>query len=409
MFQDILTNPLFILIFFWVIVFLIGQFFHVERWGIQISPLILMIKTKRANRLIGRIARKYPRAWVAIWSLGVSVSFIVIGFALYFLTNNLVNLIFRSPSASPLVPILPGITITGLTLVYFIFPLFLVVIFHEFSHGVAAQVNNIPVKSSGLFFALIIPGAFVEPDAKKLDESSTRSKLMVYAAGSFSNLGLAVVGLLLINATIFSAVISPFYGPPQGVIFQDTVAGGPLSAYLSPPFVLTGASINGSSTVYSIKSIDDFVSFMDLTNPYTNVTLYTDKGIYIIPLIESPSSPGRGYLGVLLTTAFPYYPPHPWAEWLGAFFPYHLYQVFNWLWIISFSIAMFNLLPIPIFDGDKIVSLVLEKIISKEKVVKIGSRSYSLEKIVLNSLRIFSISILALNLIISFIVYPILF
>ncbi|MEM2109215.1 MAG: site-2 protease family protein [Candidatus Odinarchaeota archaeon] len=406
---DVLTNPFFILLFFWICLFLIGQFFHVEKWGVHISPLLLMFKTRRANRFIARIARKYPRAWITIWSLGAAVSLIVIGFVLYFLTSNLFSLFLKSPAASPLIPIVPGITVTGLTLVYFIIPLFLVIVFHEFSHGVAAHVNNIPVKAAGLFFAIFFPGAFVEPDSRKLNESSAKAKLMVYAAGSFSNLGLAVVGLLLVNTTVFNIVISPFYNSSNGVIFQETVSDSPISAYLTPPFVLTGASINGSAFIYHINSMSDFINFMDLTNPYTNITLYTDKGVYTVPLEENPNNPGKGYLGVILTTAFPYYPPRPWAEWLGPLFPYHLYQVFNWLWVISFSVGIFNLLPIPVFDGDKILSVILDKFIPSERIVKVGGRTVSLRKLILNSLRIFSIALLSLNIILSFIIFPILF
>ncbi|WEU40717.1 MAG: site-2 protease family protein [Candidatus Odinarchaeum yellowstonii] len=406
---DILANPLIILLFFWLILFLISQLFHVERWGVQISPFLLMFKTKRANRFIAKIARRYPRAWVAVWSLGASVSLIVIVFVLYFLTSNLIKLFYRSPEASPLIPIVPGITITGFTLIYIIIPLFLVVLFHEFAHGVAAHVNNIPVRAAGLFLAIFFPGAFVEPDNRRLNESSGKAKLMVYAAGSFSNLGLAVIGLLLINSTVFNIVISPLYSFPSGVIFQETVSGSPISAYIVPPFILTGASINGSSHIYPINSISDFLNFMDLTNPYTNVTLYTDKGVYTIPLDENPGNPGKGYLGVVLTTAFPYYPPKPWAEWLGPLLPYHLYQVFNWLWIISFSVGIFNLLPIPIFDGDKIVAVLLDRFISSEKTVQIRGRRLPIKKILLYVIRVFSILILALNILFSFIIFPVLF
>ncbi len=409
MLNDVLANPFIILLFFWLILFLIGQLFHVERWGIQISPFILMFKTKRANRFMVKLSRKYPRAWLAVWSLGASVSLIMIVFVLYFLTSNLISLFYRSPEASPLIPIVPGITITGLTLVYMIIPLFLVILFHEFSHGIAAQVNNIPVKAAGLFFAILFPGAFVEPDSKKLNESSDKAKLMVYAAGSFSNLGLAVVGLLLINTTVFNIIISPLYSPSSGVIFQETVPGSPISTYITPPFILTGASINGSSYIYSINNISAFLSFMDLTDPYTNITLYTDKGVYTIQLDENPSNPGKGYLGVILTTAFPFYPPKPWAEWLGSFFPYHLYQVFNWLWVISFSVGIFNLLPIPIFDGDKIVTVILNRFIPSEKTVNILGRRLQVKKLILYTLRIFSILILTLNILLSFIIFPVLF
>ncbi|MHA1409489.1 MAG: site-2 protease family protein [Candidatus Odinarchaeia archaeon] len=408
-FTDLLFNPLVMIIFFWIIAFAIGSLFHLEKYGLKIAPLFLFFQTKKANKTISKIARKHPRGWVALWSFGVAMSFVIIVFVMYFLLNNLLGLLFRTEGASPLVPIIPGITITGMTIVYFIFPFFISIIVHEFSHGIAAQAEGIPVKSAGFFIAFLFPGAFVEPDENKLKESSDKTKLRIYAAGAFSNMGLAIIALLLLNMTIFSAVISPLYGPSQGLIFQETVEGGPASNYVTPPFVLTAVSINGSSEVIPINSISDFIEVMSLTDPNTNLTIYTDQGVFIVPLAENPNVPGGGFLGVILTTAFPYFPPKPWAEWVGPIFPYHLYQMINWLWIISFSLTIFNLLPIPFFDGDKITSVILNRYVPDKHKIKLGKKEIRVNRIILNSLRVFSISLLALNIILSFIIFPILF
>jgi membrane-associated protease RseP (regulator of RpoE activity) len=409
MLQDILLNPFIILLFFWLVIFVIGSYFKLERFGLKISPFLIFFQTKRANKAISRLARRNPRAWVALWSFGVAIGFVIMGFTIYFLTSNLIGLIFRTSGASPLIPIIPGITITGLTLVYFIVPFFIAVIVHEFAHGIAAQSENVPVKSSGFFVAFIFLGAYVEADEQKLKKSDFKTQLRMYAAGSFSNIALAIIALLLINATIFSAIIFPFYEPSQGLIFQETVPGAPITNYVSPPFVLTGVSINGSAEITYTNTLTEFVNFMDLTDSNTNLTLYTDKGIFIVPLDPNPNNPTEGFLGVVLTTAFQHYNPRPWAEWLGPIFPYHLYQVFNWLWILSFSLSIFNLLPIPIFDGDRMISLVLFKYISDEKKIKLGNRELRINRIILNILRIFSITILVVNVVISLIIFPILF
>ncbi|MHA1753984.1 MAG: site-2 protease family protein [Candidatus Odinarchaeia archaeon] len=409
MIQDILLNPFILLIFFWIVLFIIGEMFHVEKWGVQISIFFFIFKTKKANRTIGELSQKHPRIWVTLWSLGVAVSLMTIVFVLYFLTNNLIGLLIRPSQAAPLTLIIPGITITGLTLVYFIFPFFITVIAHEFAHGIAANNADIPVKSAGFFLALIFPGAFVEPEEEKLKKASLKDKLRIYSAGSFANLILAIIGLLLITPVIFSAVIYPLYEPSQGVIFQETVPGSPISGYVSPPFVLTGVNINGTTGFIPISSPSDFFNIMRLTNPYTNLTLYTDQGIFTVSLTSNPENPSLGFLGVVVTTMFYYYPPRPWAAWLGPIFPYHLYQVFNWLWIISFSLGIFNLLPIPFFDGEKIVSSILEHYIPDSKKIKLHNREIRVNRIILNTLRVFSTLVLVLNLVVSFIAFPSLF
>ena len=409
MILDILLNPLVVLMFFWVVLYLIGEYFNVQRFGFQISPFFLMFKTKKANNFIYKLSKRHPRAWVAFWSLGVAVTMVTLVFALVFLTQNLIGLVFRSPSASPLMPIVPGITVTGLTIVYFVIPFVLVIVVHEFSHGIAANNASIPVKAAGFFLVLILPGAFVEPDEDKLNKASLSAKLRVYAAGSFANLGLAVIGLLLITPVIFSAVISPFYAPSSGVLFQETVPGSPISGHVKPPFVLTGVVVNNSGVVIPVTSPVDFLKVMNQTNPYTNLTLYTDQGVFTVHLAVNPNSPSKGFLGVVMTSAFWYFPPRPWVSWLSPVLPYHLYQIFNWLWVLSFSIGVFNMLPIPFFDGDKIASLIIGKFIPETSKVRILNREIKTGKIVLYALRVFAVTILGLNILFSFILYPFLF
>ena len=43
------------------------------------------------------------------------------------------------------------------------------------------------------------------------------------------------------------------------------------------------------------------------------------------------------------------------AKFLGGNFPDFLLRELFWLWIIAFSVTLFNMLPLPIFDGDRMV------------------------------------------------------
>src|SRR3989338_644264 len=81
---------------------------------------------------------------------------------------------------------------------HWIISLFIIAIIHEFSHGVIARVYNIKIKSSGFAFLGPIPAAFVEPDEKKMEKSSAKAQLSILAAGSFSNILLALLVILIL-------------------------------------------------------------------------------------------------------------------------------------------------------------------------------------------------------------------
>lgn len=396
-------NPLYevitAILIFWLVIFLLDQLFRLRRFGVEVFPLVVMAKTKRLNHAIGRIARKWPRAWKAIWTLGAGVGYIMMGYVLYFLLINALSFFLAPSQAAPVIPIIPGITITGMTLVYFIFPLMIVMFTHELSHGVAAIAEDIPVKSSGVFVAAVLPGAFVEVDEEKTEKANPKSRLRIYAAGSFSNLGIAVCAFLLIsNFAVFGGLISPFFGPQQGILIQGTVPDSPIYGQVSPPFGLFGASAPAENLTVIIESAQDFIEFMDHISPGDTVILETDVGFINVTTSVNPNNDSRGFVGVQISPTFPYYPPRPWGQWLGKAFPYHLYQILLWTHIIAFSVGIMNLLPIPLFDGDRLLADALDIIVKK--------RSPRAARITLNSIRIFALSLLILNILLTVLSFP---
>lgn len=60
---------------------------------------------------------------------------------------------------------------------------------------------------------------------------------------------------------------------------------------------------------------------------------------------------------------------------------------------------MFNMLPIYAFDGDKLFEEVIRNIVPKENKLKIGKKSYSKRKILINVARIVAISLIVANFI----------
>ncbi len=85
----------------------------------------------------------------------------------------------------------------------------------------------------------------------------------------------------------------------------------------------------------------------------------------LVVLTPSRDDPQKGMLGIL-RAAFPSYQPVVpyYIHWSPEVFMFLL-----WLWMLSFFIGIFNMLPLPILDGGKFIHSIIEKKIS-DKALK---------------------------------------
>ena len=200
----------------------------------------------------------------------------------------------------------------------------IVLIVHEGAHAILARIAKIPLLSSGIVFFGIIPiGAFVEPDERKLVKTEQSRQTRVLVAGPTANM-LTALGLFAVFLVFFFAT----------------------SAYREG--VLIAAS--GLPTGTNIYSIDgqpsesiDFSTFS--LDPDKNVTLETNRGdivrhtdefgklgidFYIVSkdsFYSRYSNPALGFIHVMLGLAL----------------------------ALNFVVGTVNILPIPLFDGYRIV------------------------------------------------------
>ena len=92
--------------------------------------------------------------------------------------------------------------------------------------------------------------------------------------------------------------------------------------------------------------------------PRQNLTFSTDRGDKIITVGTNPST-GNASFGILYSN---YYPC---ILEISPAVTFNLYMFLNWLSLISGSVAIFNMLPLYPFDGEKFVYYSLENIIKK--------------------------------------------
>ena len=120
------------LIVFWVSLFSLYKIFHLKRYGVEFKPYLTVFwKTRKLNNFISMLSRRLSRFWLIFFTVGVFLGVGEFLFAVGFFTDNLFSF-YRGGALQPVVPLIPGITISIESLPYFLFSVVLVFIFHEF-------------------------------------------------------------------------------------------------------------------------------------------------------------------------------------------------------------------------------------------------------------------------------------
>lgn len=369
----------------WIGVYIGGKVIKAERFGFVLSPLYFMYKTTALNEWIGSLAQKRRGLWRTLGNAGIATGIGLMAFAIYQLGLNLFNLFYHVEAATSIQPVipLPGLTISWESFPYLVLAISLVLATHELAHGIATRVDNVPLKSAGVFVAVVLFGGFVEPDEEQLGRASNQTKLRVYAAGSFTNAAIGLVVLLLFAN--FATTITPFY--------TTNYAGVQISG-LIPGYPAEVAGIRSGDVILGLNGIPvhttaDLQQAMMNLSPGTQVTVSTLRGDFRIVTRADPKNASRGIMGVspirdLITYSgrFPFLPDN---------LPYHLLRIEYWTSIVFVSVAVINMMPLFMFDGDRFLETVLKTLgITRIKEIRILASSVSLAIIGLN----FALSIL---------------
>ena len=346
----------------WLLIYFIAQRIGVEKLqerGVEAGvPFFFMWRTQRLNALLTRMGKKFPRAF---FNVGIVVGFGGMFFAFWMFGDNLIKFFIQPAAAGGVVPIIPGITITGLPLIYLLIALAVTLLTHEFAHGLASSKDDITIKSSGLLAFLILFGAFVEPDEEEFENEATpQSRMRMLAAGSFANLAWGFVFLIILLN--FNPMVSLAYNTPSGAYVYELQAGSAAAQALNVGDVIIGLN---DTTIANWSAVS---VFMVDAGAGSQLTIHTLEGDVTIILAASELNASRGYMGIF---GADYWEPKPgWDLFLTPMFVFHLNQVIFWCYLILMSVALFNLLPIPPLDGDKLLSNGLSLFIKDKKKIK---------------------------------------
>lgn len=295
--------------------------------------------------------------WKSISTAGVVLALFFMIYGFYMLTAS-ANMIFqgiiKQPGVHIVLPSLGATSVTGPGYILIPFWFWFIVIAailvpHELSHGIMARAEKIRLKSVGLLLLAIFPGAFVEPDENALKKSRLIKKLRIFAAGSLANF---LVAFFVFTVTAY--LIWPNTLENNNILIINVTEGSPAAlAGISQNTIIT--EINGKPVT---PTYAEFISgkgyFQDElpgAKPGDTVVFKSYDKEYNVTLSEKN---GKAYMGIYYT------PIYKQNSILAALLP-----LLTMIWLFSFGVGLFNILPLYPLDGGMIVSALAERFASK--------------------------------------------
>tara|TARA_Y100000034_G_C6890201_1_gene409386 strand:- start:963 stop:2045 length:1083 start_codon:yes stop_codon:yes gene_type:complete len=323
-----------------------------------------MYKTKLGLRNMDVIAKRHPRLVTIFANLGIVVGFIGMVAIFVLLIASIISIYKNPVPQAGVALLLPGVQVPGLPVLSFwhwIIALFILVVVHEFMHGVVARLHNIKIKSSGFAFLCVVlpvvPAAFVEPEETQLVKKSKKAQLGVFSAGSMSNFIVAIIFFLVLTFVINP--IAPSLIETSGVRVVATQEGYPLAE--------TNIQINEEIEEVNgilVSKIDNFIDIMKDVKPGGEVSIKTNTSVYNVLAATHPEDSSRGYVGVFLDVVSAEIRSDIW--WASSFFWIQLAVL--WIYLINFFVGLFNLLPLFILDGGRMFYTFLSYIFKNNEI-----------------------------------------
>ena len=342
---------------------IVAAFIYFDRKKIEHSYFVLfMRRTKRFGDLINSITNISPKTWKVFYTIGILIGILAMIYGIIMITSVSSAILSGQIDQAAAKLILPSFSAeesigeysVNIPFWTWILVIALILVPHELSHGIAARADKVRLKSVGLMLLAIFPGAFVEPDEKQLARKPLMTRLRVFCAGTYMNFIVAGIAILLLSFIVFPLMFQP------GVQLQAVDADSPAElAGLTNQTILTHINSIPITITYSelvqqnyfADEIGEVVAGQEIQ--------FTDSegNNYNIVLEEKNSS---SYMGIL-------YAPIPTKDPLYAAIADFLTK----LWMFSFAVAIFNMLPIGPLDGGLVFQSLTDKYIGGPSAKKI--------------------------------------
>ncbi len=227
-------------------------------------------------------------------------------------------------------PVLPGITVP---LFSALIALLILLVVHEFSHGIQAVLSRVKIKSIGIVLFGILPfGAYVEPDETQIKKLGKDDQDRISIAGVSANMLFSFVFFMLTFVTI--VYVLPGIST-DGVLVTHVFNNTPAFGVIANGSVITEWNNISIINEYSLANAESHFVY-NLSGFSNAVRLTTRNNTYYI----TPEPDGK--LGISVSPA---------AYTLQYNIWNFLYAVFVLSFTLNFLVAIVNLIPLPGFDG----------------------------------------------------------
>ena len=363
------------LIFSIIFLAALTTFLWYDRDKIQRVSILFYRRTKHGVEFIDRIAKRLPRFWNFYGWTGVVFGLISIPAVLLLAGTGIANMLKNPAAGGGPSLIAPGLGseaqfqsgISFIPVEYWLISIAVLMVVHEFSHGIVARAEDFEINSVGWLVMGVIPGAFVEPKGEDMlpgdeeensetsdegnennggmwDQGTWTQRLKVLCAGSFANYATAALFALLFLGTVTATtnmVQSGFIGiqtqPGDSGLQYEAMEGFP--AFEAGMRNGTLESINGTA----ISSQEDLQNVSEGLRPNQSLVIATTEGQFTVKATEYEY---REYKESIL----------PFASGMQWFI--NLLQMVAYL---NFVVGFFNMLPAKPLDGGQVVDAFLER------------------------------------------------
>ncbi len=350
---------LFLVIFFIMLLII----FRVYRKKFEVQwKIFALYKTKWGIDFMDKFAKKFPRFLTVLGYFSIIIGFIGMVITLVFIVYSTYKLLFVPETEAALAPLLPGVSISDklpiLSFWHWILAILIIAVVHEASHGIYARLVNVKIKSSGFAFLGPILAAFVEPDEQELKKKRTRDQLMVFSAGPFSNILLAVFIFLIIifvSAPIVGSMVNT-----NGLIISGVNETLPIAAS-----GLVAGHILQEIEGEKIDSANVISDVLASKKPGDTVQVKANNTNYQVVLSSHPEDKNKAFLG-LSFSKFSTELKNKSLGWLFSVLGW-INMLLFWSFNISLGVGLFNLLPLGPIDGGRMFHAAMTNLTKNEK------------------------------------------
>ena len=349
--QGILNHPLVVGFYLLIIILLIA---FRKKFTFQ-GKIIALYRTKLGLGLMDAIAGKHRELVKLFGYIGIGAGFLSMFYILFVLAQSVITLLTVPGTPAPLSPVLPGVRIPGVPEGFFIpfiqgiIAIFVIAVVHEFAHGVVARAHDIKIKSSGPAIIGPIFAAFVEPDEAQMKRKDDVANLSVFAAGTFSNIVLTVL-ILLVMGIVFA--------PLNAHVFQDVgvtvtkVEPGFPAAASGLPEGFKIAALNGEN----VNSSMDARTILSYARPGQTMDFSDGSAHYAVTATKHPNNARQGYFGIVMQPVIKHqnsivFKTYSWIA-----------ELLRLIMMLSVGIGLANMIPAGPLDGGKMLHLALRRV-----------------------------------------------